>query len=398
MYVFIIFSITEYPECHNLLNHYVEDVFEELENRANDIDIRKSVKCRICKEVINYISESEESDRFNVLQHYIDHEKSLKEYIDYNTGYKEQRKMEILGFFSEQKKKYLKKSIQEDLPEEPESNLEEPEKLAIVKLLPLAITNPNNDKTSDIESKNDTEEVQKSQSDMGDLVEEDSSDRWLYLDEEEDWDLLEAYEAEDVNLQMDEEIIENDENTNNDGLDKINFKSIDVKIPDEIAGGISSSILPNDDFAWSCDKCRKSFPSKQRLHIHKYCEHRISKYYSRNSCSSRSQNKPRITIKNKTNALVCDICDTSFATVFRLKKHIFDVHKVPYRGPKFQQGKTFSFNPYAKPLSPVHQNIPHEKKNQNLENSHICDICDKTFGQQMLLRIHRDYIHGVHET
>lgn len=332
------------------------------------------------------------------MQHYIDHEKSLKEYIDYNTGYKEQRKMEILGFFSEQKKKYLKKSIQEDLPEEPESNLEEPEKLAIVKLLPLAITNPNNDKTSDIESKNDTEEVQKSQSDMGDLVEEDSSDRWLYLDEEEDWDLLEAYEAEDVNLQMDEEIIENDENTNNDGLDKINFKSIDVKIPDEIAGGISSSILPNDDFAWSCDKCRKSFPSKQRLHIHKYCEHRISKYYSRNSCSSRSQNKPRITIKNKTNALVCDICDTSFPTVFRLKKHIFDVHKVPYRGPKFQQGKTFSFNPHAKPLSPVHQNIPHEKKNQNLENSHICDICDKTFGQQMLLRIHRDYIHGVHET
>ena len=109
--VFISFSITEYPECHNLLNHYVEDVFEELENRANDIDIRKSVKCRICKEVINYISESEESDRFNVLQHYIDHEKSLKEYIDYNTGYKEQRKMEILGFFSEQKKKYLKKSI-----------------------------------------------------------------------------------------------------------------------------------------------------------------------------------------------------------------------------------------------------------------------------------------------
>ena len=77
------------------------------------------------------------------MQHYIDHEKSLKEYIDYNTGYKEQRKMEILGFFSEQKKKYLKKSIQEDLPEEPESNLEEPEKLAIVKLFSLANTNPN---------------------------------------------------------------------------------------------------------------------------------------------------------------------------------------------------------------------------------------------------------------
>ena len=320
-----------------------------------DIDIRKSVKCRICKEVINYISESEESDRFNVLQHYIDHEKSLKEYIDLTCGYKEHRRMANLEFFSEQKKKFLENSFQED-PEEP-GNLK-------------------NINTSNKENRNETEVViENSQFDMGDPVDEDSSDRWLYL-EEEDWDLLDAY-GEDENLQIDEEVKEN------------NSLAIDEE------SGISASPSPND-YAWSCDKCGKRFPSKQRLHIHKYCEHRVSSYYGRNS-SSRSQNKPRI-MKNKSSAFVCEDCDdTSFQKIRDLKKHIFDVHKVPYRGPKFQQGKTFSFNTHAKPLSPMHQNINHDKNNQNLENSHTCDVCNKTFGQQMLLRIHRS-LHDVHET
>ena len=75
----------------DLFDHYLEDVTNEIGNKAKEIEYNRKVICSFCKEVINYIGESEETNRNNVWLHYLNHEEDLQGYVHQSCGFKPDR-------------------------------------------------------------------------------------------------------------------------------------------------------------------------------------------------------------------------------------------------------------------------------------------------------------------
>ena len=92
-------DVTRYIECPmwdcgehvdslDLFDHFLEDVTNEIGNKAKEIEYNRKVICSFCKEVINYIGESEETNRNNVWLHYLNHEEDLQGYVHQSCGFK----------------------------------------------------------------------------------------------------------------------------------------------------------------------------------------------------------------------------------------------------------------------------------------------------------------------
>ena len=72
------------------------DVTNEIGNKAKEIEYNRKVTCRFCKEVINYIGDSEETNLNNVWLHYLNHEEDLQGYVHQSCGFKPEKRFRDL--------------------------------------------------------------------------------------------------------------------------------------------------------------------------------------------------------------------------------------------------------------------------------------------------------------
>ena len=84
----------EIVEVTELLDHYAKDILEEIEVNTELIELRKTIKCRFCRSFINYIQgNSDQNDRQNVLNHYLEHEENIKNYLKETCNFEEKRNL-----------------------------------------------------------------------------------------------------------------------------------------------------------------------------------------------------------------------------------------------------------------------------------------------------------------
>ena len=83
----------EIVEVSELLDHYAKDILEEIEVNTELIEFRKNIKCRFCKGFINYIGNSDQNDKQNVLNHYLEHEENIKNYLKQMCDFDEHRNL-----------------------------------------------------------------------------------------------------------------------------------------------------------------------------------------------------------------------------------------------------------------------------------------------------------------
>ena len=82
------------------MEHYLEDVIKEFETQKCNIEYHKSLICKYCKDFINYIGSSGKANKQNFWKHYLEHEQSIKSYLNLSCGYNEERMLRSLENFS----------------------------------------------------------------------------------------------------------------------------------------------------------------------------------------------------------------------------------------------------------------------------------------------------------
>ena len=114
---------------------------------------------------------------------------------------------------------------------------------------------------------------------------------------------------------------------------------------------------------FQCDKCDRSFPSKQALGVH------YSKIHGLNWTETHSPAR----------LFACDLCDRKYATANGLNQHRFKTHDLPWPSLKPK--------PKPKTLPKPLPDLPFK-----------CDLCDRSFATLNGLSIHYSYAHKLNYT
>ena len=168
-------------------------------------------------------------------------------------------------------------------------------------------------------------------------------------------------------------------------LHAISVRSTDVFCEDESFFS-RSYILKFSGIPIECPKCEKDLLHHHCYHLDyhkncKFCRHNIYKQFQDSAKDLRASEK-RHEDYLKT---VCPYCDSKFCEPYFRKKHVeFQHQEAPFKCDHC----TTTF--HAKKSKEYHENVHHS----NVDQSEICNICEKKFSAKVSLRNHQKYVHS----